>query len=84
MNGAWQTHPSENFTKRGDVHPSFIIKNRAVIKCALNPNPVSSVCAHRFSMSKTHGTDKPMNDPRPMTVKTSASAMAYLSVTSLE
>ncbi len=23
MNGAWQTHPSENFTKRGDVHPLF-------------------------------------------------------------
>jgi hypothetical protein len=55
-----------------------------VIKCVLSPNPVSSVCPRRSFMSKTHGTDKPMNDPRPMTVKTSANAMAYLSVTSLE
>jgi len=37
-----------------------------VIKCALNPNPFLRFVRIGFH-EQTHGTDKPMNDPRPMT-----------------
>lgn len=49
MNGAWQTYPSENFTKRGDVHPLFHHKKpRRDQMCAQSESGFFGLCASVF------------------------------------
>jgi|SRR6266581_3331491 len=84
MNGAWQTHPSENFTKRGDVHPLFHHKKpRRDQMCAQSESGFFGLCASVFHEQNSWHRQADERSS-PITVKTSANAMAYLSVTSLE